>query len=136
QGLWLILVLVAPFTLVYGQVVQNSPFLFGVCLLFLLALAASLVFLLLAFSQKFWLLLEKITGRAKQLLASLQEDRQTHSWSRGLFATFLFILVGPFLSNWFLFLAFGAHVPAILFFFLILIGALLSSIPLSFGNLG
>jgi hypothetical protein len=80
--------------------------------------------------------IKKIPYLPEQRITALFQDSQECSWSRGLGVTLAFIICGPVLSNYFLFFSLVIDVPFAVFFFLILFGALLSSIPISFGNVG
>jgi uncharacterized membrane protein YbhN (UPF0104 family) len=128
--------LVAPFWFLYRSLVEASPILSGVVFIFLSALVAT-IFGLAAFRcSGFQEYVKKVSYLPQQKMTAFFQDYQECSWSRGLGTTLAFVLCGPVLSNYFLFLSLGIEVPFTVFFFLILFGALLSSIPISFGNIG
>jgi uncharacterized protein (TIRG00374 family) len=136
QGLWLILFLVTPFWFSYTSLVEESPFLSTVVVIFLVAFIATVFFMAALRFSIFKQYIQKITYLPQQKIIALLKDYQECSWRRGLGTTFAFIICGPVLSNYFLFLSLGIEIPFAVFFFLILFGALLSSIPISFGNIG
>jgi uncharacterized membrane protein YbhN (UPF0104 family) len=138
QGLWLLLLTTFFFALLYSTFILQSTWLSFVVLLTVGAFGASfpLFFLLQTEYCSSWQWITIFGTLLQKWGALLQKDFREFSWTKGLGTTALFIFVGPFLSNLFLFWSLGSHPPLPLFFFLVTLAALVSSIPLSFGNIG
>lgn len=77
-----------------------------------------------------------LPGKVRQLLLSLRDDYRSAEWRRGLFVTFLFIVIGPILSNFVLLRGVGAEIPFEPFFFLAALATIFVSLPLTIGNIG
>ncbi len=136
QGLWIVLLLVSIFPIFFWEYIKASLFLtvsvgigVGIFLGSLLGYVLVRKKLLSAFVQY-------LPSSIHKIVSSLEEDAKKIGWHHGLGTAGLFIFFGPFLSNLVLFFAFGVNIPFLLAFFLLALAAGLSSVPLSFGNLG
>jgi glycosyltransferase 2 family protein len=137
QGLWILLLLITLSGGFFWSLTTESFLLASVFVGASGLLALSLFFFWLL--EKNWLsgFLKRFSFRYPKHVAALWEDDfRQKILPVGLGTTSLFVLTGPLLSNYVLFLAFGIELPLFLFAYLVAAAILVSSLPISLGNLG
>lgn len=136
QGLWIAVALVlvgAPFFLPW---LKANPLLWAVVLGAAGCFFITLVGMWLLQQKKLAMYFRFFGPSVQRMLINLEVDYHTAAWHKGLGSALLFVLVGPILANWVLFASFGMMLPVGASIFLFALAAILSNIPLSFGNIG